>query len=107
MKRPNMLYGGVFRSKIPAGFIDHLDISKAAAIPGVACVLTYKDIPGLNQTGIIIKDEPILVENKIRRIGDAICLVAAETEELVEEALNAIEIEYDEIEAVLTIDRAG
>ncbi|HHX37157.1 MAG TPA: xanthine dehydrogenase family protein [Clostridiaceae bacterium] len=107
MKRPNMLYGGVFRSTIPAGFIDRLDISKAAAIPGVACVLTYKDIPGLNQTGIIIKDEPILVENKIRRIGDAICLVAAETQDLVDQALAAIEIEYDEIEAVLTIDRAA
>ena len=76
-------------------------------MPGVAAVLTYKDIPGLNKTGIIIKDEPILVEDKIRRVGDAIALVAAETEELLKQALSLIEIEYEEIEAILTTERAA
>ena len=107
IKMPGMLYGGVFRSSIVAGFITAFDASKALAIPGVVCVLTAKDIPGLNKTGIIIKDEPILVDDKIRRYGDAIAVVAAETPELVQEALEAIEIEYDEIEAVLTIERAA
>ena len=65
MKRPNMLYGGVFRSKIPAGFIDHLDISKAAAIPSVACV-DLKDIPGLNKQVLSLKMSPFL--SKIRSV---------------------------------------
>lgn len=104
--RPNMLYAGVLRSKVPAGLINRLDITKAKAIPGVECVLTYKDIPGLNATGIILKDEPILIEDKIRRIGDAIAIVAAETPALVTEALQAIEVDWEETEAILTIDRA-
>ena len=78
LEMPNMLYGGVFRSTITAGYIKSFDPSAALAIPGVACVLTSKDIPGKNRIGIILKDEPILVDDKIRRYGDAIAVVAAE-----------------------------
>ena len=54
---PNMLWGGVFRSTIAHGYVKKFDASKALKIPGVACVLTYKDIPGKNRIGIILKDE--------------------------------------------------
>lgn len=104
---PNMLYGGVFRSTVTSGLIKNFDASAALAIPGVACVLTYKDIPGKNRIGIIIKDEPILVDDKIRRFGDAIAVVAAETPDLVQEALDAIKVEYEEIEPVLSVERAA
>lgn len=107
MKLPGMLYGGVFRSTIASGVVKSFDASAALAIPGVACVLTYKDIPGKNRIGIIIKDEPILVDDKIRRYGDAIAVVAAETQELVREALEAIEVAYEEHEPVLTVRRAA
>lgn len=103
---PNMLYGGVLRSPIVTGYIKSFDASEALAIPGVACVLTSKDIPGKNRIGIIIKDEPILVDDKIRRYGDAIAVVAAETPELVKDAIAAIKVEYEEIEPVLKIGRA-
>lgn len=102
----NMLYGGVFRSTVPHANIKRLDISKAQALPGVACVLTAEDVLGANRTGIIIRDEPCLVDDKIRRVGDAIALVAAETKELVNEALELIEIEYELLEPILTIERA-
>jgi CO/xanthine dehydrogenase Mo-binding subunit len=101
-----MLYGGVLRSTVPHAYIKRLDYSKALALPGVACVLTSKDVPGNNRIGIIIKDEPCLVDDKIRRVGDAIALVAADTPERVQEALDLIEIEYDLIEPVLTFERA-
>ena len=104
---PHMLYGGVFRSTIAHGVIKKFDASKALAIDGVACVLTSRDIPGKNRIGIILKDEPILVDDKIRRQGDAIAVVAAETPEKVREALDAIKIEYTEYEAVLTMERAA
>ncbi|MBR0171526.1 MAG: molybdopterin-dependent oxidoreductase, partial [Lachnospiraceae bacterium] len=104
---PHMLYGGVFRSTIAHGVIKKFDASKALAIDGVACVLTSKDIPGKNRIGIILKDEPVLVDDKIRRQGDAIAVVAAETPEKVREALDAIKIEYKEYEAVLTMERAA
>ena len=103
---PNMLWGGVFRSTIAHGYVKKFDASKALKIPGVACVLTYKDIPGKNRIGIILKDEPILVDDKIRRYGDAIAVVAAETPDLVQEALEAIEVEYEELEAITTLERA-
>lgn len=105
-KFDNMLYGGVFRSTVPHALIKRLDISKAQALPGVACVLTSKDIPGANRIGIIIRDEPCLVDDKIRRIGDAIAIVAAESQERVNEALDLIEIEYELLEPILTVDRA-
>ena len=104
---PNMLYGGVLRSPIVTGYIKSFDASEALAIPGVACVLTSKDIPGKNRIGIIIKDEPILVDDKIRRYGDAIAVVAAETPELVKDAIAAIKVEYEEIEPVLSTERAA
>ena len=103
----DMLYGGVFRSKVCSATIKKLDISKAQAHPGVACVLTYKDIPNSNRIGIIIKDEPVLVDDKVRRYGDAIAIVAADTPERVNEALELIEVEYDEIEPIFTIERAA
>lgn len=101
-----MLYGGVFRSTVPHGLIRNLDISEAENMPGVVCVLTHKDIPGKNRFGIIIKDEPSLVEDKIRRVGDAIALVAAESEEILEQALGKIRVEIDPLEPIFTMERA-
>ena len=102
----NMLYGAVVRSKIVAGFIKAIDPSPALALDGVVCVLTAKDIPGRNLVGIILKDEPVLAEQKVRRYGDAVALVAAETRELAERAAALVRVEYEEIEPVLTIQRA-
>ena len=105
-KMPGMLYGGVFRSTVPHAIVKKLDLEKARALPGVACALDYTAIPGKNRFGIIFKDEPCLVDDKVRRYGDAIAVVAAETPELVEEALGLIEVEYEELEAVSTFERA-
>lgn len=107
MTMPNMLFGGVFRSTIAHGVVKSFDPSAALAIEGVKCVLTYKDIPGKNRIGIILKDEPVLVDDKIRRYGDAIALVAAETPDLVQEALKAIKVEYEEYENVFSAERAA
>ena len=84
MKRPGMLYCKVVRneSKLAHAMIEGIDVSEAAAVPGVVAVFTAKDIPGPNGVGIILKDEPILVNDKIRRHGDALALVVAETEEI-------------------------
>ena len=105
-KMPNMLYGGVFRSTVPHAYIKKLNLEKARALPGVACVLDHTAIPGKNRFGIIFKDEPCLVDDKVRRYGDAIAVVAAETPDLVQDALDLIEVEYEELEAVSTFERA-
>lgn len=97
-----MLYGKSLRSKIPHGILKSIDISKAQKLPGVHAVLTAQDIPGTNNFGIIIKDEPVLVgiNQKIRRIGDNLALVAAETEEIAEAALELIEVKTEELPGV-------
>ncbi|WP_321330034.1 molybdopterin cofactor-binding domain-containing protein [uncultured Ilyobacter sp.] len=102
----NMLHAKVLRSEVVSAKIIGVDTSKAKELPGVACVLTHKDIPGENRVGIIIKDEPVLVEDKIRRVGDAIALVAAETVEIAEKALELISVEYEELPVVTNIFEA-
>ena len=84
---PDMLYGGVFRSTVPHAYIKKLNLEKARALPGVAAVLDHTAIPGKNRFGIIVKDEPCLVDDKVRRYGDAIAVVAAETPEIVQRRL--------------------
>lgn len=101
-----MVYGAVVRSPHPAALIKRIDASKALAMKGVYCVLTAGDIPGANRIGIIIKDEPVLVDDKVRRVGDAVALVAADTLALAREAAQAVEVEYELLEPVLSFERA-
>jgi len=98
--RPGMLVGKVLRSKVPHAIIESIDILEASKFPGVVKILTADDIPGPNGVGIIIKDEPVLSKDKIRRIGDALALVAAETEEAADAALQLIRVVIKEIPAV-------
>lgn len=98
----NMLYAKVFRSTVPHGILRSINIAKAEALAGVVSVLSGKDVPGANSAGIIVKDEPVLVKinEKIRKIGDPLALIAAETEEIAEKALELIEVEIEELPAV-------
>lgn len=93
IKIPGMLHVKVLRSKIAHGILKSIDISKAVTLPGVCTVLTAKDVPGTNSHGIILKDEPVLVNDKIRKIGDPLAIVAAETERIALQALELIEIQ--------------
>jgi len=102
----NMLFGKVLRSKVPHAILKSIDTTDAKNLPGVKAVLTYKDIPGANRVGILLKDEPVLVDSKIARIGDPIALVAAETREIAEEALELIKIEIDELTPVVDVQEA-
>ncbi len=100
LKMPGMLHGKVLRSTVAHAFIKKIDVTEAAALPGVHAVLTAKDVPGLNGHGIIFKDEPVLVSDKIRKIGDGLALVAAETDDIALQALKLIEVELEEIPGV-------
>ena len=97
---PGMLWGKLFRSSIASGRIKRIDVSKAAAIPGVYAVLTGEDCTGL-RIGRRLYDMPILADGEVRFIGEKVAAVAAESEAMAEEALNLIEVEYDETEPLL------
>jgi xanthine dehydrogenase D subunit len=94
MIRENMLVGRILRSPHPHAGILAINTEKARRIPGVHAVLTHADVPGLNRFGIVNPDQPVLCEDRVRFIGDAVAAVAAETHELAEQALASIEVQY-------------
>jgi len=102
----NPLILRVFRSKRPHARIVTLDVEKAGQIPGVVGVLTAADIPGKNLFGLIQKDQPLLAQDRVRFEGEAIALVAAENEQAAQEAINAIQVGYQELTPVLDPERA-
>ncbi|HKM76725.1 MAG TPA: molybdopterin cofactor-binding domain-containing protein [Candidatus Bathyarchaeia archaeon] len=97
---PNMLWAKVVRSKYPHALIRKIDTSKAESLPGVVTVLTHKDVPGLNGFGIVIPDQPVLCSDKVRFLGDAIAVIAAESEEIAEAAVQLVEIDYEPLPVV-------
>ena len=98
-----MLYAKVRRAMIPHGFLTKLDISKAKAFPGVVAVLTAEDIPGERNHGLVIYDWPVMVGTgeRVRYVGDALAIVAAETQGIAEQAAALIEAEFD-LQPVIT-----
>ena len=92
-----MLYAKVRRALVPHAFLKKLNISKAKALKGVSVVLTAEDIPGEHNHGLVIYDWPVLVgiRERIRYVGDALAIVAAETQEIAEQAASLIEAEFD------------
>jgi len=103
---PDMLYGRVLRAGIPHAMIVEIDVREARAMAGVACVLTAKDIPGVNRYGIAFQDQVALAEDRVRYIGDPVALVAAETEDIAAEAVKAIRVKYRPL-PVITSPREG
>ncbi len=97
---PDMLQIAVLRSPHPSARIISIDCSEALAIPGVKLALTAKDIPGTNRFGIIVKDQPYLAEDKVRFVGDAVAVIAAETKALAKEGLEKIRVDYELLPAV-------
>ena len=91
----NMVWGRVLRAKYPHALIKSIDTSEAEKLPGVVAVLTHKDIEGLNRFGIERQDQPVLCEDRVRYVGDAVALVGAETKEIAEKAVELIKVEYE------------
>ncbi|MCK5201113.1 MAG: xanthine dehydrogenase family protein molybdopterin-binding subunit, partial [Spirochaetales bacterium] len=99
---PNMLYSGCLRSNFAHAKIVKIDTSKALAIEGVHAVLTSENVPKPQSWA----DYPYLCDGTVKYIGETVAIVAAETIELVHDALKAIEIEYAELKGVYTIEEA-
>ncbi|MES2588323.1 MAG: xanthine dehydrogenase molybdopterin binding subunit [Bacteroidota bacterium] len=101
-----LLHGKVVYSKHAHAKITSIDISEAKKLKGVHAVLTYKDIPGENQMGPVVHDEPCLAENEVICVGQAIVLIAADSEEIAREAEKLIQISYEPLEAILDLRTA-
>jgi len=103
---PNMLYGATLRSKHPHALIKRIDTTRARALPGVVAVITHKDVPGKKNHGLVIPDWPALCYDKVRYVGDAVAVVAAEAPEIAQQALSLIDVEYEPLPVVDTPQRA-
>ncbi len=94
---PDALELAVLRSPVPHARIVKLDTTEAAAMPGIAGVVTAADIKGTNILKYLQDDRPVLCSDKVHYIGDPICIVAAKTKVQAEEALQAIKLELEEL----------
>ena len=97
---PGMLWSKLLRSPIASGNIKRIDTSKASALPGVRAIVTGADCTGL-KIGRRLYDMPILADGEVRFIGEKVAAVAADSEEIAEEAVNLIEVDYDETAPLL------
>ncbi len=98
VKVPRMLYGKILRSPLPHARILHIDTSRAERLSGVKAVITAKDLPP-RRFGYG-RDRTPLKGDKVRRCGDEVAAVAAIDEDIAEEALELIRVEYDPLPAV-------
>ncbi|MBR2645453.1 MAG: selenium-dependent xanthine dehydrogenase [Clostridia bacterium] len=100
-----MLHGTAVRSAYPRARVLSIDTSAAKAAPGVVCVLTAEDIPGTVKIGHLKQDYDVMIPvGKITHfLGDAIALVAAETDEQARAAAALVKVEYEELPPVLNM----
>jgi xanthine dehydrogenase large subunit len=94
------LHAAVLPSPVAHGRIRRLDVSKALARPGVRGAFTAADIPGENQIGGVLPDEPLLAEGEVHCIGEPVALVVADAARLARAALGAVELEVEKLPAV-------
>ena len=96
---PGMIWGKVLRCPYAHAKILSIDTTEAARLPGVHAVLTGKDVAGM-LVGRYMRDVPPLAEDKVRFVGERVAAVAADDPDIAEEALNLIEVRYEELPAV-------
>ncbi len=94
------LFLKVLGSPVAHGSIQKINYSRAEALEGVEKIFTHKDIPGENQIGGIVPDEPLLAEKEVHFQGQPILIVAAENEEVAHDALNLIEVEIEPLPVI-------
>jgi xanthine dehydrogenase large subunit len=94
------LHAAVFASPIAHGRIRRLELSKVLARPGVRGAFAAADIPGENQIGGILPDEPLLAVGEVHCVGEPVALVVADTARLARAALGAVELEVEKLPAV-------
>ena len=108
MEFPGQLHAKALRSPYPHAKLVRIEASRATALPGVRAVVTRDDLAGLNPYfGTAIEDQPVVVIDKVRCVGDIVAAVAADTREIAEEALDLIDVEYEELPAVTDILEAA
>ncbi|MBN1658555.1 MAG: xanthine dehydrogenase family protein molybdopterin-binding subunit, partial [Anaerolineae bacterium] len=103
---PGLHYGRLVRSPHAHALIKSIDTSKALALPGVKAVVTGADLPASN-IGLYLVDRPILARDRVRYVGEPVAGVVATSEEIAEEAVRLVEVEYEVLEPVFDPEEAA
>jgi putative selenate reductase molybdopterin-binding subunit len=107
-----MLVAKVLHSPVAHARIKRIDVANARALPGVAAVLTWQDVPRVVYSTAGQSDpipgplDAFSLDNKVRFVGDRVAFVAAETESIAKQALELIEVEYETLPTILDSDQA-
>ncbi|MEL0644129.1 molybdopterin cofactor-binding domain-containing protein [Olleya sp. Ti.3.14] len=104
--RQGTFHAVVFDSPKAHGKIKSIDYSKAEALEGVQRIFTYKDVPGENEIGGIIPDEPLFAEDEVHFWGMPIALIVAESEFIARKARDLIDIEIEDLSVITTAKEA-
>ena len=104
---PGMLYARTKRAGLPHARVRSIETAAARELEGVHAVLTHKDIPGRNAHGVVSIDWPVLCGVKVRYVGDAVAIVAADSEEIAAAALELIQVDYEELPAITDVLEAA
>ncbi|HZH32398.1 MAG TPA: molybdopterin cofactor-binding domain-containing protein [Pyrinomonadaceae bacterium] len=103
---PRMLFAKLLRAHEPHARIVKIDTSKARALPGVHAVITGEDLPTTYGILPVSQDEHALCTDRVRYIGDPVAAVAAVDEDTAFEAMNLIEVEYEKLQTITSIEEA-
>src|SRR5947208_6518321 len=104
LRLPGMLWAKLCRSTVPHGHIRHIDVSAAAAIPGVHSIVTAADVRTVIAEpyyGPAFHDQPILAEGKVRHVGEPVAAVLAADPRIAAEAAQALMVDYEPLPAAL------
>ena len=109
---PNLLHARILHSPHAHARITRIDATRARAMPGVACVLTHEDVPRVPYTTAgqgwpePSPYDAVMLDRKVRFVGDRVAVVAAEDPEIAQRACEAIEVEYEVLPALFDPERA-
>ena len=100
-RHAGMLWGGTLRSPYPSARILSVDVSRALAMTGVHAALTWEDVPGSLHYGLEYADQPVLADGVVRYQGEPVAVVAADHPDTVRRALDAIVVDYWELQPLV------
>lgn len=100
VREEGMLVARILRAGRPHARIVDIDTSEAEALPGVAAVVTHRDVRGSNGFGIVVQDQPAMCFDKVRYAGDAVAAVAAVNAGIAAQALGRIKVRYEPLPIV-------
>ncbi|MDP2721570.1 MAG: molybdopterin-dependent oxidoreductase [Bacteroidales bacterium] len=100
------LFASVVTSPIAHGKLLSIDFSEAETLPGILRIFTYRDIPGENQIGGIIPDEPLFAEEELHFVGQPVALIVGKSDFICQQAKQLVTFDMDILHPVTTATEA-